>query len=61
MCPFNLETVVGDAKAMQDLDLESFLIGGYIPPTVKAPPIKSDSRSRGCVDLASQTAVSRFT
>ncbi len=57
---FNLKTAVQDAKAMQDFDSESLLMGAEHSQKVKAAPIKSDYGSKDCVDLASSTAVFRF-
>ena len=51
--PFNLDSAVQDAKAMQDLESESLLIGAEHSHKVKAAPIKSDYGSRDCVALAS--------
>jgi hypothetical protein len=45
---------------MQDLEPGSLLMGAEHSQKVKAAPIKSDYGSRGCVDLASSTAESRF-
>ncbi len=58
--PFNLETAVQDAKAMQDFDPQSLLMGAEHSQKVKAAPIKSDCGSKDCVDLAPSTAVSRL-
>ena len=58
---FNLETAVRDGKVMQDFDSESFPTGGSHSQMVKGPPVGSDSGSKGCVNLPSPTAVSRFT
>ncbi len=57
---FNLKTAVQDAKAMQDFDSESLLMGAEHSQKVKAAPIKSDYESKDDVDLASSTAVFRF-
>ncbi len=38
----NLKTAVQDAKAMQDFDSESLLMGAEHSQKVKAAPIKSD-------------------
>ena len=57
---FNLDSAVQDAKATQDLESESLLMGAEHSQKVKAAPIKSDSGSRDCVALASSTAESRF-
>ena len=45
---------------MQDPELESLLMGAEHSPKVKAAPIKSDSGSGDCVELASSTAESRL-
>ena len=45
---------------MQDLELESFLIGADHSQKVKAAPIKNDYGSRDCVNLSPSTAVSRL-
>ena len=45
---------------MLDFDLESLVIGGDPSQEVKAPPIKSDSGSKDCVNLSSSTAVFRL-
>jgi hypothetical protein len=55
-----LDSAVQDAKAMQDLESKSLLMGAEHSQTVKAAPIKSDYGSRDCVDLASSTAESRI-
>ena len=57
---FNLDSAVQDAKAIQDLESESLFVGAEHSQKVKAAPTKSDYGSRGCVDLASSTAESRF-
>ena len=57
---FNLDSAVQDAKAMQDFESESLLMGAEHSKKVKAAPVKSDYGSKGCVDLASSTAESRF-
>ncbi len=57
---FNLKTAVQDAKAMQDFDSESLLMGAEHSQKVKAALIKSDYGSKDYVDLASSTAVFRF-
>ena len=51
-----LNPAVQDAKAMQDFDSESFLMGAEHSQKVKAAPIKSGYGSKDCVDLASSTA-----
>ncbi len=56
----NLKTAVQDAKAMQDFDSESLLIGAEHSQKVQAAPIKSDCGSKDCVALASSTAVFRL-
>ncbi|MBS0636987.1 MAG: hypothetical protein JSS12_05710, partial [Verrucomicrobia bacterium] len=55
----NLDSAVQDAKAMQDLESESLLMGAEHSLKVKAAITKSDYGSRDCVDLASSTAESR--
>ena len=57
----NLETAIQDDKVMQDFDLESLLMGADHSLWVKAAPIESDYGSKGCVNLPSSIAVSRFT
>ncbi len=59
-CKIILKTAVQDAKAMQDFDSESLLMGAEHSQKVKAAPIKSDYGSKDCVDLASSTAVFRI-
>ncbi|MBS0634103.1 MAG: hypothetical protein JSR37_01400 [Verrucomicrobia bacterium] len=56
----NLDSAVQDAKAMQDLESESLLMGAEHSLKVKAAITKSDYGSRDCVDLASSTAESRL-
>jgi len=50
--PIILETAVQGDKVMQDLELESFLIGAEHSQKVKAAPIKSDYGSRDCITLS---------
>jgi 2-succinyl-5-enolpyruvyl-6-hydroxy-3-cyclohexene-1-carboxylate synthase len=57
---FNLETAVQDDKVMQNFELESLAMGADHSLRVKAAPIESDYSSKGCVNLSSSTAVSRF-
>ena len=57
---FNPDSAVQDAKAMQDFESESLLMGVEHSQKVKATPIESDYGSKDCVDLASSTAESRI-
>ena len=56
----NLETAVREGKVSQDFDSESLAAGGSHSQMVKGTPAASDSGSKGCVNLPSPTAVSRF-
>ncbi len=55
-----LDLAVRDAKAVQDLESKSLLMGAEHSQKVKAAPIKSDYGSKDCVNLLPSTAVSRL-
>ena len=55
-----LETAVRDGKLMQGFESEPLSIVGAHSLTVKGPPIGRGSGSKDCVNLPSQTAVSRI-
>ncbi|MCE5293255.1 MAG: BamA/TamA family outer membrane protein [Chlamydiales bacterium] len=59
-CHIILDSAVQDAKAVQDPESESPVMGAEHSHKAKAPPITSDYGSGGCADLASSTAESRI-
>ena len=55
-----LETAVGPSKKVQDIELESLVMGAEHSQTVKAAPITSDYGSKDCAFWPAPTAVSRI-